>query len=96
MKVLDRGLFAKCLQTWLVTDYIGKAYKEHLKFNKDDGTLVGFKSRITQNKIESLAKDGVEMLKEIRRLEKDYGLDETYSYSRRHMDIDQYSVFLND
>ena len=74
---------------------IGLTFKEHLKFD-DANILVGFKSRIDQVKLDGYVTDGTQMLKDLRMLEKQYGLDETYSFERRFIEMEYYSIYLEE
>ena len=87
-KVIHPGIFLSCLKEWINDDYFGKIYSEDIKFSADGWQINGFKARIDITKLESLAIEGVQMLEDLRRIEKDYGLTETNIYFRFFMDIE--------
>ena len=58
--------------------------------------MVGFKTRIDMIYLEGLATEGLDMLVDLHRLEKDYGLHETYSFNKRFMAIEEYVTYLDD
>ena len=51
---------------------------------------------IWAKRIDNAAIEGVQYLKDIRWLEKNYGVGETFSYSARYVDYEQYFTFKED
>lgn len=95
-KVIDEGLFATCLDIWLKQDSIGRTYKEDLKVSADDSRLIGYKTKVKARELNGLSSEGIPLMLDLRSIEQQYGLNETYSYFNRYMEIEQYNIFLDE
>lgn len=92
--------FYLCLDEFLDDD-AGSSFKEMLRYSsktdeKGYRNLIGFKMTITTIKIESISSWGPDILRDIRRIEKEWGVPETYSYSETFLDFEQYFTFRDD
>ena len=58
--------------------------------------LIGFKAFIMTKRIEDIAVTGLKFLKNLRLLEKDYGVEGSFSHSGQFLDIEQWYTFRAD
>lgn len=90
------GLFRTCLREWIDNDRVGRSYTSDIKFDSDGKRLNGFKLRIDIYKLKSIAHEGVELLRDLRRIEDEFQVNETVSYFKRFMEIEKYFVFMDE
>ena len=92
--------FYLCLEEFLDDDS-GTFFKDSLRFSSESNELgyrplVGYKLTATTIKIESVSSDGPAILQDLRRLEKEWGIPNTYSYAESYLDFEQYFTFRDD
>lgn len=63
---------------------------------KSDFTITGWRQSITVKKIDQVAIQGVQYLKDLRALEEKYGLPNTYSFAQDFLDYELYFVFIDE
>jgi len=61
--------------------------------NPIEQQIKGFKTRITIKKVESAAIGGIQYLLDIRNLEQNYGLPNTFSFGQQYLDYESYFLF---
>lgn len=96
LKVLDPPVFRSCLRQWTSDDYLGRSFREHLKYSQEDGALTSFKMRILMAKLDSFAVEGVKLLKDLYRIEEKYGLKDTSSYQKEFINIEPYFDYVDE
>lgn len=62
-------------------------------FNSDNTNLVGFRQKIKAIFINSAAKEGVDLLLDLRRICETHGVGSTFSYTQSYLDFESYVVF---
>lgn len=85
---MEPGLFESCLKYWIEKDSIGRTFSEDIKIEQEDGRILGYKSKIEIFSIPKMARDGVLFMDDMMDLTTKYGLNETYSWYRRYLDIE--------
>ena len=81
-------MFYACHQFWLtkVPQYRGATIMK-------DGKIIGFKESFDVISVNSAAKEGVQLLNDMRAITDKYGLDGTFTFSERYFDYESYVVF---
>lgn len=86
--------FYPCLEEFLASED-GRIHITDLVFSEDGTKLVGYRQTITTKKIVA-SDEGTEYLDDVRALEAQYGLPNTYSYAQEYLDYELYYVFVNE
>lgn len=96
-KTVDPEIFYVCLNDYLLSDD-GESQVDDMRMtdepNPIDRRIAGFKTRINIKLIDSASIQGVQMLKDIRHLEGNHGLPNTFTFEQAFLDYEQYFVFV--
>ena len=91
--------FYECLDEYLDTDQ-GFSQEKNIIFSHEKGhpdrKINSFKFNIRTKLIEKYYRQGPPYLRDVRYIEKEFGMDETFSYATEYLDFEIYVAFLPD
>lgn len=97
--IIPQANFYTCLNKFLDSD-TGTGFRDDIvysgKIGQSDFQLQGYRQSIRVKKIDQVAKQGVQYLTDLRKIEADYGIEGTYSYSQDMLDYELYVVFVEE
>ena len=95
-KTLEPSVFKSCFSEWINNDFVGRTYRPDLTLDQKTGLIVAFKQTIKTIKFEKPGTQSVTYLDELRRIDKQAGLNETFSFDMDHGIIEIYRVLFTE
>ena len=84
------------MQSWLTDDVLGSNYLVDIKFDQQTDRILGWKQTITTQQIKDPGKYAMQYLNDLRYIERNFGLPDTYSFDIEFVPAETYGVLMSE